>query len=116
MNWRAKYINGETVTEEDGVSSDRLNRAMLQEFSIMDGDLPIHTIELSPNRKFFYRKRVSIKPGFGENTIHLVGYREDGSWDIAVVHMDHRVEKANAFIKNHPYLYSPRFLPHEELK
>ena len=90
MYWRAKYINGETVTEMDGVSSDRLNRTMLSELSVMDNGIPIYTVTLEPGRKHFYRKRISLKPGERESAIHIMGYKYGNSWHIAVVHDDHK--------------------------
>ena len=116
MHWRAKYINGETVTEEDGVSSDRLNRTMLSEVSILDGKTPVYTLELVPERKFFYRKRTTIRPGQGSAAIHILGYKEGDKWHIAVVHDSHKTEEFDSFNKKHAYLYPPAFMPHEDLK
>jgi len=115
MNWRAKYTNGKTVSEEDGVSSDHLNREMLMELSVMDGPLPVCTVQLSPDRRHFYRKRVSISPGAVGGAIHLLGYKEGDAWSIFAVHEDKRIEEFDKFDKAHPYLYPPRFLPHESL-
>ena len=113
MNWRAKYSNGVTVSERDHVSSDWINREGLEEISIMNEDIPVCTVKLTPERKHFYRKRVSLIPGLGKEERHLLGYQEGESFYIIMVHPDGRVEEFDKFDKKNQFLYSPRFLPHE---
>lgn len=114
MHWRATYKNGETVTEEDGVSSDRLNREQLASFSIMAGEREILTVRMIPGRKLFYRRRVEQSQGGPVRACHIVGwFAGDSLTALYVFEGDGTIEMVGEFDDQHPWHYRPIFLPHE---
>lgn len=107
LDWQAIYKDGEVI---NGGSSAKLDRSRLESIALVADEDEKVRINGDNARHFFYRRRVKITQGRGEEVCHILGYDNGCDKLIHFVHeKDGKVETVKEFNENHTWFYSPRF-------
>lgn len=80
MQWCAVYKDGSVHTEEELQNSEKIDRAQLREFKLLqDGKLIFSAFFDDPKRKLIFRRRVFLSGLTGQvkDMIYLVGWHEN---------------------------------------
>ncbi len=74
--WLACYKDGRQLKQSVEAKYEELERDKLYAFVLMFQDKDILTIWLDDDRQLIWRLRREVKPGKGEQRMHLAGWRE----------------------------------------
>ena len=122
IQWVAEYNDGSHMNQYNGDGSENkyidIDRDKLSKFIILKNNNPFLILNLTPNKKLIYRKRVaqSLLTN-SKQEVHLVGWQETingkNIQNISFLFDDGHIEVLDRFYNNHKWFYPIKFLSEE---
>ncbi len=125
IHWVVQYNDGtqhDSDESGEGFKYQAIDRKLLSQFRMMDGDRVVAVLHLTPERKLIYRKRVAVNVTTNDKVaVFLFGWQEEvGCYGtnvqtLCALFEDGHIEITNGFREGHEWFYPINFRPEEKL-